>query len=175
MEDGSYQEAIEWCTKGIGKVNQTTDTEVYLGLLTNLMNAKVKLNAPIEEITEVGEKLRKVSINHKDKMFYFYVFTNLGEYYYRNQNFAKAREYYSQGVAVRLKYDLENLEADNMLALCFQKQADFKASTTLYHQLITSIERSPLLAYEKSKYYLHQADNFRQQKELNKSEIYIQN
>lgn len=174
VEDGSYQEAIEWCTKGIDKVNPKSDIEVYLGLLTNLMNAKVKLNAPIEEITEVGEKLRKASINYKDKMFYFYVFTNLGEYYYRNQNFAKAREYYSQGVAVRLKYNLENLEADNMLASCFQKQGNYQASTNQYDELIKLFEKNSFVAYEKSKYYLHQADNFRQQKELGKSEIYIQ-
>ena len=149
VEDGSYQEAIEWCTKGIDKVNQKGDVEVYLGLLTNLMNAKVKLNAPIKEITEVGEKLRKASINYKEKMFYFYVFTNLGEYYYRNQNFAKAREYYSQGVAVRLKHNLENLEADNMLASCFQKQGNYQASTNQYDELIKLFEKNSFVAYEK--------------------------
>jgi hypothetical protein len=35
-------------------------------------------------------------------------------------------------------------------------------------------EKNSFVAYEKSKYYLHQADNFRQQKELKKSEVYIQ-
>lgn len=173
VEDGSYQEAIEWCTKGVDKASKTVDTEVYLGLLTNLMNAKVKLNAPIEEVMEIGERLRKASLNHPKKMYYLYVFTNLGEYYLRAKEYSKAREYLAQGVRVRLKYHLDNLEADNMLASCFQKQGDFQASTQLYHRLIKQIESSPLLAYEKGKYYLHQADNFRQQNELPKAEVYI--